>query len=59
MYDIDHIFDELVCNAPSFLKGVELTYEDAEYAKRLMKEGLSLSDAMSNVYNGIADTLGI
>lgn len=54
------IFDELVHNAPSYLKGVELTEDDARYAEKLMREeNLSLKEACEIVYEGIAEVLGI
>lgn len=54
------IFDELVLNAPSYLKGIEIVEEDAETAEKIMKEdNLSVKEACDCVYCLIADTLGI
>ena len=44
------IFNELVVNAPSYLKGVEIVEEDAEYAEKIMKEkNLSAKEAFEIV----------
>lgn len=57
---IEEIFDKLVLNAPSYLKGVEIVKEDAEYAEKLIKENnLSVKEACEIVYSSIAETLGI
>lgn len=59
VYKIGEIFDDLVDNAPSFLKGVELTYDDAHYMIGLMMKGFSQKEARDIVYNEIANVLGI
>ena len=52
------IFDYLVFNAPRYLKGIELTYEDAENAEKIMKENnLSLREACEIVYDKINEIL--
>lgn len=52
------IFDNLVFNAPNYLKGIELTQEDAENAEKLMeRENLSLKEACEIIYSNIAETL--
>lgn len=54
------IFNELVVNAPSYLKGVEIVEEDAEYAEKMMKENnLSVKEACEIVYTSIANVLGM
>jgi len=48
------IFDQLVYNAPSYLEGVEIMFEDAQRCKRLMKkENLSFKEAADIVYEEI------
>ena len=52
------IFDKLVYNAPSYLKGVEIMFEDAERCKHLRKkENLSFKEAADIVYEEILDTI--
>lgn len=47
-------------NAPSYLKGVEIVYEDAEYCLKLIKYyNKTEQEACECTYQMIADILGI